>query len=53
MCWKFHWELCKRLKFDHITKCYIHKPESIQESKAFKILSDFEIKTDPLIPARK
>ena len=21
-----YWELCKRLKFDHITKWYMHKP---------------------------
>ena len=24
-----NWELCKRLKFDHTTKWYIHKPESV------------------------
>ena len=23
-----HWELCKRLNFDHTTKWYMHKPES-------------------------
>ena len=25
----FHWELCKKLEFDHTTKLYTHKPESI------------------------
>ena len=25
----FHRELCKKLKFDHIIKWYMHKPESI------------------------
>ena len=24
-----HWELCKRLKFDHTDKYYMHKPESV------------------------
>ena len=24
-----HWKLCKRLKFDHIDKWYIHKIESV------------------------
>ena len=31
-------ELCKKLKFDHNTKWYMHKPESIQENKEHKIL---------------
>ena len=22
-----HWELCKKLQFDHITKYYMYKPE--------------------------
>ena len=37
-------ELCKRLKFDHITKYYIHKPESFQENETLYILWDFEVK---------
>ena len=24
-----HWKLCKRLKFYHNTKWYLHKPESV------------------------
>ena len=48
-----YWELCKRLKFDHTTKWYMHKPESIQENEKHKIFWDFEIQTDHLIPARK
>ena len=48
-----HWELCKKLKFDHTTKCYMHKPESVPENETHKILWDFEIKTDHLIPARR
>ena len=22
-----HWELCKKFKFDHANKCYMHNPE--------------------------
>ena len=43
------WKLCKRLKFDHITKWYMHKPESVLENKVHKILWDFEIQTNHLI----
>ena len=32
-----HWDLCKKLKFDHTTKWYIHKPESVLENKLHKI----------------
>ena len=31
-----HWELCKKLKFDHSTKWYMHKPESILENETQK-----------------
>ena len=31
-----HWELCKRLKFDHIMKWYMYKPESILEKVTHK-----------------
>ena len=46
------WKLCKSLKFDHTTKWYIHKPESVQENENHKILWDSEIQTDSQIPAR-
>ena len=36
-------ELCKRLKFGHTTKWYIHKPDSVLENDKYKILWDFEI----------
>ena len=43
-----HWELRKKVKFDHANKQNKYKPgNSIQ-----KILWDFEIQTDHLIPAR-
>ena len=31
-----HWELCKRLKCNHITELYMHIPESIQENETNK-----------------
>ena len=48
-----HWELCKKLKFHHTTKWYMHKPESVLENETHKILWDFEIQTDHQIPARR
>ena len=47
-----HRELCKKLKFDHTTKWYMHKLESLLENKTHKILWDFEIQTNHLITAR-
>ena len=31
-------QLCKRLKLDHITKWYMHKPEPFEENATRKIL---------------
>ena len=28
-----HWELCKKLKFEHMSKWYIHNPESFLENE--------------------
>ena len=41
-----HSELCKRLKSDHTTKSYMHKPESVLENETHKIPLDFEIQID-------
>ena len=38
-----HWESCRRLKLDPITKWSIHKPESISENKTHTIVLDFKI----------
>ena len=46
-----HWELCKKFKFDHTNKWYMHNLESILENETHKILWDFEIQTDHLISA--
>ena len=35
--WKvIHWELCKKLQFEHTTKWYLLKPESILENETQK-----------------
>ena len=36
-----HWELCKSLKFDHTSKWYIRKTESVLENEKQTILWDF------------
>ena len=38
-----HWELCKKLKFDHTAWGYMHKPESVKENETHILLWDFEI----------
>ena len=48
-----HWELCKKLKFDHTNKWYLHNPEFVQENETHKLLWDFEIQTDHQISARR
>ena len=47
------WELYKKCKFDHANKWYMHNQESVMRNKTQKILWDFEIQTDNLIPARR
>ena len=47
------WELCKKLKFDHTNKWYMHSPESVRENKTHKLLWDFDIQTDHLISTRR
>ena len=40
------------LKFDHSTKWYMHKPESVQENETHEVRKDYEMQTDHQIPAR-
>ena len=47
-----HWEMCKKFKFDYTNKWYIHNPASVIENDSHKLLWDFNIQTDHLIPAR-
>ena len=46
-----HWELCKKYKFDHTNKWYMHNPESVLKNETLKILWDFEIQIDHLVSA--
>ena len=45
MCWKF--------QFDHTNKWYLHNPAPVLENDSYKLLWDFNIQTDPQIPARR
>ena len=48
-----HWEMCKKFKFDHTKKWYMHSPASVPENNTHKLLWDFGIHTDHLISARR
>ena len=48
-----HWELCKKLIFDHTAKWYMQKPESVRDNETHTIFRDLEIQTDHLILARR
>ena len=48
-----HWEMCKKFKFDHANKWYMHNPAPVLENDTHKLLWDFNIQTDRLISARR
>ena len=48
-----HWEMCKKFKFNHTNKWYMHNPAPVLENATHKLLWDFNIQTDHLIPARR
>ena len=48
-----HWEMCKKFKFDHTNKWYMHNPAPVLEKDTHKLLWDFEIHMDHLISARR
>ena len=48
-----HWEMCRKFQFDHTNKWYMHNPAPVLENDSHKSLSDFNIQTDHLIPARR
>ena len=48
-----HWELCKRLMFEHADKWNMHNPESGVENETHQILYEFLIQAVPPIHARK
>ena len=48
-----HLKMCKKLKFDHTNKCYMHNPAAVIENDSHKLLWDFDIHQDHLISARR
>ena len=48
-----HWEMCKKFKFDHANKWYMHNPGPVLDNDTHKLLWDFDIQTDNLISARR
>ena len=48
-----HREICKKLKFDYTNKWYMHNPTPVLEKDTHKLLWDFNIQTDHLMPARR
>ena len=48
-----HWEMCKKFKFDHTNKWYMHNPASVLENDTHKLRWDFDIQTDHLISAKR
>ena len=48
-----HWEMCKKFKFDHTKKWYMYNPAPVLENDTHKLLGDFNIQTDHLIPAKR
>ena len=45
--------MCKKLKFDHTNKWYMHNPAPVLENNTRKLQWDFDIHTDHLISARR
>ena len=37
-----HWEMCKKFKFDHTNKWYLHNPGVVLENDTHKLLWDFD-----------
>ena len=48
-----HKELCKKFKFDHTNKLYMHNLEFSLKDEMPKILWSFEVQTDHPISARR
>ena len=48
-----HGEMCKKFKFDHANKWYMHNPATVLENDTHKLLWEFDIQTDNLISATR
>ena len=45
--------MCKKFKFDHTNKWYMHNPALVLENDTHKLLWAFDMKTDYLMSARR
>ena len=45
--------MCRKFQFDHTNKWYVHNSAPVLENGSHKLLLDFNIQTDHLIPDRK
>ena len=45
--------MCKKFKFDHTNKWYMHNTAPVLENDTHKLLWDFDVLTDHLISARR
>ena len=50
---RIHWEICKKYQVKVKDKWYEHEPEGVIETEKCKILWDFMVQTDRIIPARR
>ena len=48
-----HWEMCRKFQFDHTNKWYMHNPAPVLENDSHKLLWEFNIQADLLIPTRR
>ena len=48
-----HWEMCKKFKFDHTNKWYMHNSAAVLENDTHKLQWTLNIQTDHLISARR
>ena len=47
------WEMGRKFQFDHTNKWYMHNPAPVLENDSHKLLWNFNIQTDHLIPASR
>ena len=48
-----HWEVCKKFKYNHANKWYMHNPATLLENDTHKLIWDFDIQTYQQITARR
>ena len=48
-----HWEMCKKFRFDHANKWYVHNPAPVLDNDTLNLLWNIDIQTDHLNSARR